>query len=275
MRAILSGNKHFNLLSGASAAAQALKLQHSLELLETQTLSSLHEYIQSLFEQARKQQSKAAVNLVKQKEFNQAYMELIELIAKKIEHPKLLKLKEIVQEEINKNEKTKILVFAQYRDTVVKICKTLNEIKGINARVFVGQAKKLNQKKEETGLSQKEQQELISEFSLGKVNLLASTSIGEEGLDIPEVSLVVFYEPIPSAIRAIQRRGRTARLSKGKLIILITKATRDEAYHWAAFHKEKKMHKVIDDMKKDFENNKKPEEKKQEEKEKNNQKTLF
>jgi len=255
-RVIATGNKHFNVLAGASVVAITIKLQHALELLETQTLSSLLSYIQNLFDQAKQGKSKAVKQLVKQKEFNLAHTKLLYLFAKKQEHPKLLKLKEIVEKESKENKKIKIIVFAQYRDTVTKICKELNSIPRINARVFVGQAKKSRMGKEETGLSQKEQRELIREFSLGKVNCLVCTSIGEEGLDIPEVSTVIFYEPIPSAIRQIQRRGRTARLQKGKLIILITKGTRDEAYYWAAFHKEKKMYKAINHIKENLENKK-------------------
>lgn len=253
MRVLSSGNRNFNILSGASALAMVIKLQHGIELLETQTISSTITYLQGLFEQAKQKKSKAVQQLVKQPEFNLAYVQLIELSTKQ-EHPKLIKLKEIVREEF-KNKSKKIIVFAQYRDTVTKICKELNLIQGVNARVFVGQAKK-GKGKNETGLNQKEQQELIREFSLGKVNILCSTSIGEEGLDIPEVDAVIFYEPIPSAIRQIQRRGRTARLQKGKLIILITRNTRDEGYYWAAFHKEKRMHKAIDSIKKDLENGK-------------------
>jgi len=254
MRAIASGNKHFNLLSGASACAQVIKLQHALELLETQTLSSFQIYILNLFEQAKEGKSKAVQQLIKQPDFNLAYTKLTELIAKKIEHPKLLKLKEIVQEEV-KNPKAKIIVFAQYRDTVTKICKELNSLADIRARVFVGQAKK-GEGKNETGLSQKEQQEIIHDFSLGKINILVATQIGEEGLDIPEVNAVIFYEPIPSAIRKIQRAGRTARLMKGKLIMLVTRNTRDEAYYWAAFNKEKKMYKAIESIQEDMEEGK-------------------
>lgn len=251
MKALASGNKHFNLLLGASACAQALKVQHALELVETQTLSSLQEYVLGLFEDARQEKSRAVQNLVKTPEFNQAYVKLIDLIARKIEHPKLIKLKEIIQEELNKNPKIKVIVFAQFRDTVTKICKTLNEIKGVNARVFVGQAKK-GTGKNETGLNQREQQEIIHDFSLGKINILVATQIGEEGLDIPEVNAVIFYEPIPSAIRKIQRAGRTARLMKGNLIMLVTRNTRDEAYYWSAFHKEKKMYSALASIKKDM-----------------------
>jgi len=253
MRSIATGNKHFNLLLGASACAIAIKLSHALELLETQTLSSFMSYLQDLFSQAEQKKSKAVQNLVKSPEFNQAYIKTQELITKKIEHPKLAKLKEIIESELKNNPKMKTIVFAQFRETLLKINRTLNEIPDINARIFVGQAMKTNEKGEQTGLSQKEQREIIGEFSLGKINVLCASQIGEEGLDIIEVSNVIFYEPIPSEIRSIQRRGRTARLTKGKLIILMTLKTRDEAYYWSAFNKEKKMHKVINNIKEEFE----------------------
>jgi ERCC4-related helicase len=249
MAMISTGKKNFNVFAGASACAQAIKLQYCLELLETQTLSSLQRYMQDIFQQAEQNKSRAVKQLIKKPQFNQAYIRVTELISKKIENPKLSKLREIVEKEM-KGKIKRIIIFSQYRETVTKICKTLNEIPSVNARVFVGQLKK-----GETGLSQKEQQQLIQDFSLGKVNILVSTSIGEEGLDIPEVSAVIFYEPIPSAIRQIQRRGRTARLKPGKLIVLMIKKTIDESYYWAAFHKEQKMHKALDSLKKELENN--------------------
>jgi Fanconi anemia group M protein len=257
MKSIASGNRNFNMLSGASACAQAIKLQHLLELIETQTLQSTQKYILDLFEQAKQGKSRAVQQLIKQNEFNQAYVKVLELIAKKTEHPKLSKLIEIVKNEFSKNPKTKIIVFSQYRESGIKICKELNSIPGlgINARVFVGQAKKKNEKGESTGLTQKEQQELIREFSSGKVNILCATSIGEEGLDIPEVNAVIFYEPVPSAIRKIQRGGRTARLMPGKIIILMTKKTRDEAYHWASVRKERKMYSALSGIKEELKNN--------------------
>jgi Fanconi anemia group M protein len=230
---------------GASACSQAIKLEHALELLETQTLSSLYEYFHNLFQQARENKSKAVVNLVKQPEFNQAFVLLNELIAKKVEHPKLLKLKEILENKIKENQKNKAIVFTQFRSTAVKICRELNSIQGINASVFVGQAIRKLKSGEESGLSQKEQNAMIVDFKEGKINVLVATSIGEEGLDIPEVNSVIFYEPIPSAIRKIQRAGRTARLMKGNLTILITRDTRDEAYYYASINREKKMHSAI------------------------------
>lgn len=252
MRSISTGNKHFNLLLGASACAQTIKLQHALELLETQTLESFQNYMNGLFSQAEKKESRAVQQLVKQPEFNQAYIKTQELLAKKIEHPKLRKIKEVIESELKQNPRIKAIIFAQYRDTLLAINKILNSVQGVNSRIFVGQAKKEHKKGEITGLSQREQQEIIHDFSLGKINILCASQIGEEGLDIIEVSNVIFYEPIPSEIRSIQRRGRTARLMPGKLTILLTKKTRDESYYWAAFQKEKKMKKAIGEIQKDF-----------------------
>jgi Fanconi anemia group M protein len=110
--------------------------------------------------------------------------------------------------------------------------------------LFVGQAKKNG-----TGLTQKAQVKLLDDFKEGKFNTLIGTSVGEEGIDIPAVDLIIFYEPVPSAIRTVQRRGRTGRLEKGRVNVLVTKDTRDEAYRWTAFHKEKRMHTILKDLK--------------------------
>lgn len=240
------GSRNYNFMLGASACAQAIKLQHALELLETQTIKGFNDYLKELFKQAAKKQSRGVVNLVSKPEFNFAYIASNEILSKKEEHPKIRKIMEIIEKQ-KIGENWKIIVFSQFRETASMICKNLNTIKGVKAKVFIGQAKKNG-----IGLSQKEQKEIIREFSAGKINVLCATCIGEEGLDIPEVSAVIFYEPIPSAIRSIQRAGRTARLMKGKLIILITKGTRDEAHYYVSRAREKKMNSVIDLVKKEL-----------------------
>lgn len=240
---------NFNYMLGASACAQAIKLNHALELLETQTLESFNDYLKELFKQAAKKQSKGVVKLASKTEFNFIYMQSNELLSKNKEHPKLEKLSEIILEEFNnqKNKTPKIIVFTQFRNTAKKISEQLNKHKNIKSKIFVGQAQKNG-----TGMNQKKQKEIIENFSEGKINILVATSIAEEGLDIPEVDAVIFYEPVPSAIRAIQRAGRTARLSKGKLIIIITKGTRDETFFYASRAREKKMKTAIEEIQKNF-----------------------
>ena len=261
MASISRGHKNFNTLLAASACAQAIRIQHALELLETQTQESLNKYLRELFKQAASKKNRGITRLVAKPAFNKAFTLSNELIARGIEHPKLEKLIEVVQEEYEKNPNSKIIVFSQFRDTARLISRKLNEIKGVRAKVFVGQTKKttlgVGKRKgieETTGLSQKEQKSVINNFAEGKINVLCATSIGEEGLDIPEVNEVIFYEPVPSAIRAIQRAGRTARLQEGRLIMLITKNTRDEVHFYASRAKEKRMHSAIKNIKEDLSN---------------------
>jgi ERCC4-related helicase len=248
--------KDLNSMLAVSATATALKISHAITLLETQTVSSLLDYFQDLFKQASEKKSRAVQKLTTTKEFTKAFS-LAKVLGK--EHPKLDKLSSLVKEQLKKDPNSKIIIFAQFRETVRKISETLNKLEGVYADNFVGQAIKSHSKGKKTGLKQSEQKAMIKKFSEGKINILVATSIAEEGLDIPEVSEVIFYEPIPSAIRKIQRAGRTARLSKGKLKILITKKTLDETFHYVAQNKEKRMHKSIQEIKKDFEKNSKKE----------------
>jgi Fanconi anemia group M protein len=64
------------------------------------------------------------------------------------------------------------------------------------------------------------------------------------------VNYVIFYEPVPSEVRFIQRRGRASRGEGGECIILITKDSRDEGYYWSAINKERKMKRLLKDMQK-------------------------
>lgn len=251
MSAVSHGNKNYNYLLAVSSCSVAIKIQHALELLETQTLASFNEYLRELFKQAVEKKSKGVVKLVSNSEFSSIYIKSNELLARSIEHPKVEELIKIIDIERFRNEKLKVIIFTQFRDTASVISKKLNQIQGINSKVFVGQAKKIS-RGESTGLNQKEQKKIIEEFSSGEINVLCATSIAEEGLDIPEVNIVIFYESVPSAIRKIQRGGRTARLMAGKLIMLITKSTRDESFYYVANAREKKMKKSIEDIKKEM-----------------------
>ena len=94
-------------------------------------------------------------------------------------------------------------------------------------------------------MSQEEQSAVLESFRNGEFDVLVATSIAEEGLDIPEVDLVVFYEPIPSEIRYIQRRGRTGRKSSGCVTILAAKDTIDERYLYASKRRMEKMKQIL------------------------------
>jgi Fanconi anemia group M protein len=146
----------------------------------------------------------------------------------------------ILLDELKNNPKSRILVFVKLRDSIKIIVKKLAPIKGVYPIRFVGQSTK---SAEDKGLSQKRQIEILQDFKdyNGNYNVLVSTNVGEEGLDIAECDLVVFYDVVASEIRLIQRKGRTARHRKGRVVILYSKGTHDEVLLRIAMSKLKKM----------------------------------
>ncbi len=238
--AMYQKKKDYMVAKALTTCAQAIKIEHALGLLETQGIRSLYKYFLDL---QKNKKTSANRTVLKDSHIINAMNRTKDLYVKGMEHPKLGKLVEIVGSEIKKKPNTKVIVFANYRASVEQITKLL-KAKGIEAREFIGQAIKKGK-----GLKQKEQIEILNEFGYELFNVLVATSVGEEGLDIEEVDLVIFYEPVPSEIRSIQRRGRTGRTRPGRVVFLITKDTRDEGYYWSAFHKEKKMKKILYHMK--------------------------
>jgi len=248
---VAQGERDFETLRALSLMAEVIKIHHAIELIETQGAEPLKVYMDKLQLEARSGKTKATINLVKDINFRSAYI-LAEKMVGKFEHPKFEELKRIITEELNpqlaENSSKKIIIFSQYRDSGDKITKELTRM-GFKTKLFVGQAKK-----KDTGLTQKKQKEMIEQFSNSDFNVLVSSSVGEEGLDIPQVDLVIFYEPVPSAIRKIQRSGRTGRLEDGRIIMLITKDTVDEVYYHVARNKEQMMYKTINSMNNTFNN---------------------
>lgn len=259
---IAEGNATEEIWKSVSVSAGLMKLQYGIELFESQEISAAHNYFYNFFRDGG-DSSKAAQELAADIDFRNAFELISKLKKNNVKHPKLLKLKEIVTENLNKNKELKIIVFNQYRDTATKIVEELNTIKEVSVKryknesktvvsrikavLFVGQAKKT-----EKGLSQKQQKQIIEDFKDNKYNILVSTSVGEEGLDIPKVDLVIFYEPVPSAIRTIQRAGRTGRFKKGEVNILVSENTKDTITRHIATAKEKRMYKVLDKIRDEF-----------------------
>ena len=249
-----SVNPDKDLFQAISILSAVINIQHSQELIETQGIQTFNKYIARL----RKKKTKAAKSLMWDDNFGRAVKMARDAERHGWEHPKLREVTNILKKELGtgdgqtklqsdrvsgKDEKSsKIIVFTQYRDTLEMIHEKL-EKEGIKSAKFFGQAAKDGKK----GLTQKEQKAIIKSFRMGEYDVLLSTSVAEEGIDIPAVDLVVLYEPVPSEVRMIQRRGRTGRKRTGRVKVLITNGTRDEAYYWSSVRKEEKMkYQLID-----------------------------
>ncbi len=235
---IASGETNQTIWKAISLASALLKLQYLLEIFETQEVNVAYNYFKTLYKESSR--VKASEELFRSLKFREAFDKISIIYKNGIKHPKVQKLKEIVTSELNKNKDLKIIIFTQYRETASILEEELSSFKELSPVIFVGQQKKNN-----ISMSQKKQKEILDKFREGYYNILISTSIGEEGLDIPNVDLVIFYEPIPSAIRTIQRIGRTGRFSKGKIVMLITEGTRDVAFKYVAKKKEKNMYDIL------------------------------
>lgn len=229
------GNKGY-LYGSLINQAQAIMVNHAVELAETQGVDVLLKYLKRMRE--KPEQGKSATALLKDPRWL-----MLEDEAKRvqpIEYPKLTELRKIVKGQFATKAGSKIIVFTQYRDTIESIVETLAK-DGVSAQRFVGQANKTDSE----GMDQKTQTNVLEKFTEGEFNVLVSSSIGEEGLHVPDVDLVVFYEAVPSEIRAIQRKGRTGRTMRGKVIVLLTEGTVDEAYFYSSLRRERFMKSMV------------------------------
>jgi len=228
--------------SAASLVAEIMKLRHAISLGESQGSIALTGY---LFKLSAEGNSGSGTKASKRLAHDPVFLSLLDMTEGWDEeiHPKPEMVIEIVQKQLEDHPESRVIVFATFRDTVQLMVERFKE-RGIDARRFVGQAKRDSEK----GLSQKEQIETLRLFREGDFHVLISTSVGEEGLDVPSTDMVIFYEAVPSEIRSIQRKGRTGRHGSGKIVVLVTKGTADETFRWVSRSREKAMNDEIRHM---------------------------
>ena len=143
--------------------------------------------------------------------------------------PKVAKLKEILNEHFERysraNSSTRVIVFGNLRATIHEIVVELSDSEFIRPHEFVGQANKAATEagaEAVPGLNQQQQQDVLQRFNKGDYNVLVATSIAEEGLDIAEVDMIVFFDIVSSPIRLVQRMGRTGRKRNGRVLMLLS-----------------------------------------------------
>ncbi|WP_432508294.1 DEAD/DEAH box helicase [Halorubrum ezzemoulense] len=226
---------------GMSTHAEVMKLRRATELVETQSVESVRRYFERQREAARSSgASKASQRMVADPKVREAMRKAESFDGL---HPKFSKARILLAETLGINEGERAILFTESRDTAEALVEFLSA--SFDVRKFVGQGDKDGS----DGMSQKQQQETLDEFKAGEFEVLVSTSVAEEGLDVPEVDLVCFYEPVPTAIRSIQRKGRTGRQAEGKVVVLMAEDTRDEAFFWISRRREKKMASQLAELK--------------------------
>ena len=222
--------------------SMALIIYHAIDLLLSQGQYAFRNFLEKVSQERRKQSHRRLAK-------DPRWRELLDRMRneKLEEHPKIPVLIDVVREQLRKAPESRVIVFTQYRDSAQHIAEVLRENK-LRAEIFVGQGRKGKRRGLDRSptLTQKQQLDILEKFRKGDLSILVSTSIGEEGLDIPQVELVVFYEPVPSEVRFIQRRGRTGRVKVGRCVILVADKTLDMAYLTGATARLKKMRSIMD-----------------------------
>jgi ERCC4-related helicase len=220
-----------------------LHLHHAQERLETQGLSPFLQYLDRVGAKPKPSRGDGAFLKLPEVVRSRAEAEAYLRTSGEASHPKLDALVTLVRETLGgaRERPARILVFAQFRDTIQSIQERL-EKEGWSVGRFVGQA---TRDPEDKGMNQKEQGHVLAAFRAGRFPVLVASSVAEEGLDVPDVDLVVFFESVPSEIRAIQRRGRTGRSSVGRVAVLLTRETRDVQYQAAEVRREQSMRRIV------------------------------
>ncbi len=233
---------NLNIHSIYSYCSSCISILHAKELLETQNFSLFNSYLENIEFKARSEII-ASQRIVNSKHYKLIKSLLQKKKVKSLTHPKIPRLLSILKEELGNGDLDKIIVFTQYREmaeTLKHIIKSEFKSKYVVEK-FIGQTSKIN----DIGYKQSKQLEILQDFKKGKINILIATSVAEEGLDIPNVDVVIFYEPVPSEIRLIQRRGRTGRYTSGRCYVLVTSNTVDVAFHKSALRKESNMNLIL------------------------------
>lgn len=218
-----------------SFIAEVRKLKRALTLHETQGHDQLLDYFQRKDEERQAGDSKASVRMMS----DERIQKCIHLAAKYDKtHPKLMEARlQIINVLSSGGER--VILFTESRDTVEMLTRELSE--NFDVARLVGQGG-------DDGMTQPEQQQVLEDFEAGEFQVLISTSVAEEGIDIPEVDLVLFYEPVMNPVRTIQRRGRTGRQAEGSVVVLVMKGTTDETAYWVNNSREKQMSKDLETL---------------------------
>jgi Fanconi anemia group M protein len=221
-------NIHYMTLLSA-----ALSLYHAQELIESQHVYSLKHYLEEI--------SRSELRSHKIIASTPDFRNLVRMVSQcTVDHSKVDALASTLEAHFSEKPGDRVLVFANIRATAEVLVDRLRD-RGYRAALFIGRA----EGKHGPRMTQDEQMKTLRAFRVGLYNVLVATSVGEEGLDIPECGLVVFYEPAVSGIRYIQRRGRTGRKLPGKAVILVTDKTVDEYYFREGYRRAKRMDKIL------------------------------
>ncbi|XP_021258717.1 Fanconi anemia group M protein isoform X2 [Numida meleagris] len=253
--------------------ALCISLYHGYELLQQMGVRSLFIYLCGIMD-GSKGLTRTKNELGRSEDFMKLYQQLTDMFSDTYQnsangnvyksrtaienkkefiysHPKLKKLEEIVVEHFKSRKTgcsdqttsgstsasavdTRVMIFSSFRDSVQEIAEMLSRFSPVvRVMTFVGHSTGKSTK----GFTQKEQLEVVKRFREGGYNTLVSTCVGEEGLDIGEVDLIICFDAQKSPIRLVQRMGRTGRQRQGRVVIILAEGREERTYNQSQSNK--------------------------------------
>ena len=136
----------------------------------------------------------------------------------RIDNPLLLRLEEILEQNFQQVPSSKGIVFVETKNEATSIHRWITlrpKLRNIRADVITGQTRDTGRR-----MTKAEQNASLEGFRRDSFNLVVSTSVLEEGLDVPACNLVIKYQKVTSEIAQLQSRGRArARHSQSFTIV--------------------------------------------------------
>ena len=117
---------------------------------------------------------------------------------------KIQKLKDILQDNLRDGKPT--IVFSQYKDTIDYLYKSLN-----------GDIEKIDYIH---GGSDKSKDKLIERFQKGDVDIILTTDILSEGVNIPRAVSIINFDLPYNPVLLVQRAGRALRITNPKKLLI-------------------------------------------------------
>jgi superfamily II DNA or RNA helicase len=111
----------------------------------------------------------------------------------------------------------KAIVFCGTIDHAIKVKNKVNALGFANAdAIYSGSSKDVS-----NGIPVADRNKILWDFSAGKINVLCAVDILNEGVDVPDVNIVVFQRVTHSRRIFLQQLGRGLRLAEGKDKVIV------------------------------------------------------
>lgn len=152
---------------------------------------------------------------------------------------KVLLLHTYIDQYYRRHGNNRCIVFVEQRETARLLHRIFTHIGGphLHAGLLVGVGGRIG----DFNVSLNKQVKAVSDFRKGKLNCIFSTSVAEEGLDIPQCNLVARFDLYRTMIGYVQSRGRARHQNSRYLHMIEIDNSHHESLVFDAMSAEKRM----------------------------------